>query len=99
MVMTLQEYEMAIEYRAGAKMQRVYALSGSPVQVNVVTLGVADCFLTLQLKDEKARRVVNQLRAGVADKDIEANYKLKNGRLYRRTTGELRLYVPAMTQV
>lgn len=98
--MTLQEYDMAVEYRAGHKMQHVDALSRNPVaEVLMVNLSEEDWFLTVQMQDPKAQALVNKLTEGTADKGVKRRvYKMTNGRLYRKTLLGDRLYVPAMAK-
>lgn len=106
----VQEFDMEVEYRPGAKMQHVDALSRNPVPygvmaapgrtgevigVQLTTVSDGDWFYTVQLQDPKASRLVAELTAG---RDIVDNFRVKNDRLYRRTVNGDRLYVPAMAR-
>lgn len=83
--LVLQEYDIEIQYRPAEKMQHVDALSRNPIAVNMVNMSEADWFLTVQLQDEKARRIMIMLEERTADKEIQTNFKAIGGRLYRRT--------------
>lgn len=96
--MSLQGYDMEVEYRPGVKMQHVDSLSRNPVAVNMVHVGEEDWFLTVQLQDEKAQTLVKMLKGGVADSGVKAAYRVVDGRFYRRTPKGDRLYVPAMAK-
>ncbi|KAK9747057.1 Integrase zinc binding domain [Popillia japonica] len=88
---------MEVEYRPGEKMRHVDALSRNPLaNVGVVNMAEGDWFLTVQLQDDKAQKIVAQLAEGVENKDLKADYKVTGGQLYRRTKAGDRLYVPAI---
>lgn len=91
----VQEYDFSIEYRPGVKMQHVDALSRNPVNVSTVQ-GEGDWFLTVQLQDEGVQQIYTALQSGIADKQLKLEFKVKNGRVYRRTLDGDRLYVPTM---
>ncbi|KAJ8932980.1 hypothetical protein NQ318_011197 [Aromia moschata] len=67
----------------------------NPVMVNLVGVTETDWFLTVQLQDDKIQAIVKAIEQGKADNDVKANFKVKNGRLWRITTDGDRLYVPS----
>jgi hypothetical protein len=95
--LTIQEYDMEIEYRPGDRMKHVDALSRNPpiCDVNVTQISTDDWVLTLQLQDHKLSALVEQLNGGAANKDIKNDFCIKDGRLYRRTLAGDRVVVPA----
>lgn len=75
-------------------MHHVDALSRNPVQISAI-IEENDWFLTVQLQDEGVRQIHASLESGLADKQLKADFKVKNGRVYRKTLDGERLYVPA----
>ncbi|XP_044262773.1 uncharacterized protein LOC123010135 [Tribolium madens] len=89
------EYSMEVDYRPGSKMLHVDALSRNPVYAGMLTLSEDHWFATVQLQDDKIQAIMASLTTGEADRDIKANFKVKNGRLFRITLHGDRLYVPS----
>lgn len=104
--LTIQEYDIQIEYRPGDRMKHVDALSRNPLCVpvnkddnfNLLQISSEDWYLAVQLQDEKLNNIIKQLREGNAAKDIINNYKIKNDRLYRKTLHGDRLAVPSFAR-
>lgn len=93
--LTIQDFDMEIEYRAGEKMRHVDALSQNPIeQLNVTMIEPLDWFLALQIQDQALSSIVKQLKSKTANKDIANNFVLREGRLYRKTLLGERLVVP-----
>lgn len=95
--LSIQDYDISIEYRPGDRMRHVDALSRNPVvdTININRLEVTDWFFTVQYQDENLKRIIDQLRDGSASTDITNNYVLTNDRLYRKTLLGNRLVVPS----
>lgn len=101
----LQEYDCTIEYRPGAKMSHVDALSRNPVDTQseeshildiLVVESEHDWITTVQSADEEIIRIKNILSnpdtKDVAD--VHKNFKLKNARVYRMVGDEIKWVVP-----
>ncbi|XP_045539290.1 uncharacterized protein LOC123722212 [Papilio machaon] len=100
-----QEYDCSIEYRPGARMPHVDALSRNPVetpQAENHTLDVLvveseqDWITTVQSSDEEIVRIKDILSNPETENvaEIYKNFKLKNGRVYRIIGDEIRWVVP-----
>lgn len=97
--LSIQEFDMSVEYRPGERMRHVDALSRNPVDtVNVNRLEVSDWFYTIQYQDEKLKRIIDQLRDGSASTEISNNYVFLDDRLYRKTLHGNRLVVPLLAR-
>lgn len=97
--LSIQDFDISIEYRPGDRMKHVDALSRNPVDVaNIHRLEVVDWFYTIQYQDEKLKRLIDLLKKGSADADIVNNYVLINDRLYRKTLNGNRLVVPGLAR-
>lgn len=97
--MSIQDYDISIEYRPGDRMKHVDALSRNPIDVaNVNRLEVADWFYLIQCQDEKLKHTIDLLNNGCTDSDIVNNYELVEGRLYRKTLDGKRLVVPGLAR-
>ena len=88
---------MELKYRPGTKMQHVDALSRNPVSLRLVNMSQEDWFLTVQMQN-KVQAIVTALTQGTADKGLKADFRVCDGRLYRRTLEGNRLHVPAMAR-
>lgn len=95
--LSIQDLEFKIEYRPGTSMRHVDALSRNPLGVSAI-IGEEDWFLTVQLQDDNVQNIYRQLESGVADKQIKEDFKIKHGRLWRKTADGERLYVPKMAR-
>lgn len=97
--LSIQDYDMSIEYRPGEKMKHVDALSRNPIDIlNINRLDVLDWFYTIQYQDDKLKRLIDQLKNNLAAPDITNNYVLLDNRLYRKTLHGNRLVVPALAR-
>lgn len=101
----LQEYDCTIEYRPGAKMAHVDALSRNPIEANsseshildvLAVESEQDWITTVQSADEEVTRIKNILSDPNSEQvaDINKNFKLKNNRVYRVVGNELKWVVP-----
>lgn len=101
----LQEYDCTIEYRSGARMSHVDALSRNPVneyseESHVLDILVVesdqDWITTVQSTDDDIIRIKNILSDPNTEHvtDVYKNYKLKNGRVYRIVGEEIKWVVP-----
>lgn len=97
--LSIQDFDISVEYRPGDRMKHVDALSRNPVDtVNVNRLEVSDWFYTVQYQDDKLKRLIDQLKNGSAATEITNNYALVDDRLYRKTLHGNRLVVPALAR-
>lgn len=93
--LSIQDYDISIEYRPGERMKHVDALSRHPVDtMNINRLEVSDWFYTVQCQDEKLNAIASQLKNNIASSDIKNNYEMIDNRLYRKTLNGNRLVVP-----
>ncbi|CAH2084639.1 unnamed protein product [Euphydryas editha] len=101
----ISEFNFSIEYRPGARMGHVDALSRntklSPEVIDDSTLTVynietSNWLLTLQMTDPDISRIFKILKpeSNEETKDIKKNYVIKNNRVYRRVGKALCLVVP-----
>jgi hypothetical protein len=94
--LTLQEFDCCIEYRAGAKMSHVDALSRNPIVEQsdfladqfpiVMSISEGDWLHTLQLGDSELNRIRTILSSGMDEKGlrhIRDNYVIRDNKLYR----------------
>lgn len=98
----LQEFDCSIEYRAGAKMSHVDALSRNPISESevipaeqfppsVMSISSEDWLHTLQLGDSELCRIRNILNSGLDEKGlryINDNYTMKDNKLFRCLGGD-----------
>lgn len=97
--LSIQDYDMSVEYRPGERMKHVDALSRNPVDtVNVNRLEVVDWFYTVQYQDEKLKQIIDQLKNDSAAAEIKNNYVIIDDRLYRKTLYGNRLVVPTLAR-
>ncbi|CAH2083323.1 unnamed protein product [Euphydryas editha] len=101
-----QEYDCSIEYRPGARMSHVDALSRNPIEttlpeekhiLDVLVIGSEeDWITTVQTADVDIAKIkdilCNPETENVAD--VYKNFKLKNGRVYRIVGDEIKWVVP-----
>lgn len=104
---SIQEYDIQIEYRPGERMKHVDALSRNPnichisehdanlYHSKLFQISSEDWYLTVQLQDDKLSNIIKQLNENTASRDIINNFKIKNNRLYRKTLAGDRLVVPS----
>lgn len=101
----ISEFTFDIEYRPGARMSHVDALSRNTTltsgQLDESTITVYhitqdDWLLTLQMSDPDVSRIVKILKPENDEeiKDIRKNFALKNNRVYRKVDDKLCLVVP-----
>ncbi|CAG9114451.1 unnamed protein product [Plutella xylostella] len=97
----VQEFTFTIEYRPGAQLAHADALSRNPVQENrenieiVMQVGEVHWLQSVQLSDPRLCHIKAVLDTKCQEaKDIQQNYTLKDGKIYRKVDGELRWAVP-----
>lgn len=95
----VQEFNFSVKYRPGHKMSHVDALSRNPISPEVYQIDVtqADWILAAQLQDEQLCRIRDILRENKNNefKQYYENYKLKDGKVYRKLqNGKLAWVVP-----
>ncbi|CAK1583105.1 unnamed protein product [Parnassius mnemosyne] len=83
--LSIQDYDLQIEYRSGGRMRHVDALSRNPPSSTILLIEDSDWLVTLQLQDENIQMILTQLRNGTDNRDITSNYKIKDDLLYRKT--------------
>jgi hypothetical protein len=97
--LSIQDFDISIEYRPGERMRHVDALSRCPVDaVNINRLETTDWFYTVQSQDDKLRLIIDKLKSGSAESEISNNYTLIDGRLYRKTFNGNKLVVPTLAR-
>lgn len=97
--LTIQDFDIEIEYRPGHRMQHVDALSRNPVEsVTVLRIDEADWRLTLQLQDDTVQSIIRQINAGTNNPDINKNYTIVNGCLFRKTLHGDRFVIPKLSK-
>lgn len=96
--LTIQDYDLEIEYRPGERMKHVDALSRNPVTSTVLLIDDADWLLTLQLQDQHIQSTLSQIRGGTTNKDITNNYLIKNDLLFRKTLAGDRFVIPKVAK-
>lgn len=97
----MQEFECSVEYRPGAKMSHVDALSRNPISENgqievdqypmIMTVTDEDWLLTLQLGDSELGRIRDILHTKLDPeglKYIKENYIVKDNGLYKCINGD-----------
>lgn len=101
----LQEFDCSIEYRPGAKMSHVDALSRNPVDTQSSETHILDILsveseqdwiATVQLADSDIARIKDILNDpdSVNVVDVYKNYKIKNNHVYRIVGEEIKWVVP-----
>ncbi|KAJ3653992.1 hypothetical protein Zmor_013208 [Zophobas morio] len=100
--LSIQDYTFDVEYRPGHKMSHADALSRNPVGLEVTIAGAVninedDWVLTAQMLDDRCKYLIETLQRKPEDKeerDIHANYRLINNRLYKITNNGNKWVVP-----
>lgn len=92
--LTIQDFDLEIEYRPGERMKHVDALSRNPVSDTILLIEDSDWLLTLQLQDDNIQSILNQIRGGTTNRDITNNYVIKNDILFRKTLAGERFVIP-----
>lgn len=107
--MKLLEYDFELIHRPGVQLAYVDAMSRAPVEMSREIDCVAECvmrididqcdwLITMQLQDEKLKRIVQVLRGAVMaddEKQIRVDYELEGNRLFRKVGAERKWVVPA----
>lgn len=107
----IQEYDFEIEHRQAERMKHADCLSRNPneppremevadLQVLRLQIDQDDWLLTMQLQDEKLKKIHDVLQQKPIDNDgkqIHHDYILENNRIYRKIEGEKRWVVPQGT--
>lgn len=96
--LTIQDFDLDIEYRAGERMKHVDALSRNPVSNHVLIIDNSDWLMTLQMQDDNIQSILTQLRSGDINPDISENYIDKEGILYRKTLAGDRFVIPKLAK-
>lgn len=102
-----QEYDCEIEYRAGARMAHVDALSRAPVTepvtdddethvLDVLNIDIKDWISTVQSNDEEIAKIREILRDKNTNyiADVCKNYQLKGNHVYRIVGDKIKWVVP-----
>lgn len=98
----MQDFDFSIEYKPGASMSHVDALSRNPpienssVDYSVCHVTESDWIATVQSADSEIQRIIGILNDPNLEEvtDIKHNYKLKSGKLFRITPDGDRWVVP-----
>lgn len=98
--LTIQDFDLEIEYRPGNRMQHVDALSRNPIETDqsVLMIDNNDWCVTLQLQDDGVQNIMRQLREGTSNPDIHNNYELSNDCLFRKTLQGNRFVIPKIAK-
>lgn len=97
--LTIQDFDIEIEYRPGDRMKHVDALSRNPVEsVPILQIDEADWRLTLQLQDDMVQSIIRQISEGTDNPDINKNYTIINGCLFRKTLHGDRFVIPKLSK-
>lgn len=98
--LTIQDFDIEIEYRPGNRMRHVDALSRNPVDCNVQVLIIdeTDWRITLQLQDEHTQSIIRQLNEKTNNPDIINNYEVIDGCLFRKTFHGNRFVIPKLSK-
>ncbi|KAJ8706078.1 hypothetical protein PYW07_010855 [Mythimna separata] len=96
--LSIQDYDLQIEYRSGDRMRHVDALSRNPVPSPVLLIDNSDWLVTLQLQDENIQSILSQLRNGTDNKNIISNYIIKDDLLFRQTLNGHRFVIPKLAK-
>lgn len=96
--LTIQDFDLEIEYRPGKRMQHVDALSRNPTPLSVLMIDNSDWLMTLQMQDENIQSILSQLRDPGVSSDIRANYVEKDGILFRKTLVGERFVIPKLAK-
>lgn len=103
----LQEYDCTIEYRAGAKMPHVDALSRNAIEdcgnaaeiqgIGIFHIDLEDQLLVAQLQDERLKyvnEVLGRAPRDTEEREIKTQYFKKNERIFRQTEAGAKWAVP-----
>lgn len=98
--LTIQDFDLEIEYRPCERMKHVDALSRNPVShsTTVLMINNADWLLTLQMQDDGIKNILIRLREPNANPDILNNYVTREGVLYRKTLSGERFVIPKLAK-
>ncbi|CAK1587953.1 unnamed protein product [Parnassius mnemosyne] len=99
--LTIQDFELEIEYRPDDRMRHADALSRNPISVNLLDVKMideTDWALSVQLQDDGIQQIINQLQGGTSNKDIYNNYSISDGRLYRKTLAGEHIVIPKLAK-
>lgn len=96
--LTIQDFDLEIEYRPGDRMKHVDALSRNPATSNVLMIENSDWLVTLQIQDENIQQILTKLQEPIVNPDIAANYVVKEGILYRKTLAGERFVIPKLAK-
>lgn len=96
--LTIQDFDLQIEYRAGERMKHVDALSRNPIVEPVYQIIETDWLVTLQLQDDNIQQILTQLREKTTNPDVINNYVIINNILYRKTLHGERFVIPKLAK-
>ena len=82
--LTIQDFDLEIEYRPGERMKHVDALSRNPVGSCVLMIENSDWLLSLQMQDDDIQNTLNQLCEPNANVNVTSEYVVKDGILYKK---------------
>lgn len=95
--LTIQDFDLEIEYRPGERMRHVDALSRNPATTTILMIENSDWLITLQLQDDHIQSVITRLRDN-SDSNLSANYIVKDSILYRKTVAGERFVIPKLAK-
>lgn len=96
--LTIQDFDLEIEYRPGERMKHVDALSRNPVSSHILMIDNSDWLVTLQMQDDNIQHILTQLKEPNVSPNISNNYVAKDGVLYRKTLAGDRFVVPKLAK-
>lgn len=102
--LSIQDYELEIEYRPGDRMRHADALSRNPLDKNqaidmtCLMIDEIDWALSVQLQDDNIQQTIRQLEGGTNNQDLLNNYVVIEGRLYRKTIHGNRFVIPKLAK-
>ncbi|CAK1597154.1 unnamed protein product [Parnassius mnemosyne] len=96
--LTIQDFDLEIEYRPGERMKHVDALSRNPSSNFVLMIDNDDWLKTLQMQDEGIQNILAQFREQSINPDLIANYVVKDNLLFRKTFGGERFVIPKLAK-
>ncbi|CAH2268727.1 jg230, partial [Pararge aegeria aegeria] len=95
--LTIQEFDLEIEYRPGERMKHVDALSRNPVANTILMIDDSDWLITVQLQDDNIQNIISRLHAN-SDSNLSGNYIVKDNILFKKTVSGERFVIPKLAK-